>query len=176
MGKEGVQAVNNSDFAIGQFRFLNQLTLVYGKDIYRRVCIVILYSFYKNMSLVLTLFFFNFYNGQSGTTFYESILKLTWNFFLALPIIAYGCQDYYVSPQLSIKNPQLYKFGIRAEGLSVSVLLKWMAQAIVHAIIPFFIGVFIIEHPWSSDGELDGLTLYGTGVFTGLFLIMQVKV
>ena len=31
VGKEGMQAVNNSDFAIGQFRFLLQLMLVHGR-------------------------------------------------------------------------------------------------------------------------------------------------
>lgn len=76
IGKEGLQAVNNSDFAISQFRFLNHLLLVYGKDIYRRVCGVILYSFYKNIALVLTIFFFQFFTGQSGATFYDSILKV----------------------------------------------------------------------------------------------------
>lgn len=176
MGKEGVQAVNNSDFAIGQFRFLNQLILVYGKDVYRRVCVMILYSFYKNISLVLTLFFFNFYNGQSGTTFYESLMKLTWNFFLALPIIAFGCQDYYVSPQTSIEHPQLYKFGIKNMGLNTSVLLQWIIQSIIHAVIPFFVGVYIIETAWGTNGEMDGLTFYGTGIFTSLFMIMNFKV
>jgi hypothetical protein len=33
--------------AIGQFKYLQQLLLVHGRWNYRRVCIVILYSFYK---------------------------------------------------------------------------------------------------------------------------------
>ena len=33
IGKEGMEAVNNSDFAIGQFRFLRSLLLVHGGDV-----------------------------------------------------------------------------------------------------------------------------------------------
>jgi hypothetical protein len=36
-GKEGKQAVNSSDFAISQFRFLRRLLLVHGRWDYRRM-------------------------------------------------------------------------------------------------------------------------------------------
>jgi len=36
-GLEGQQAVNNSDYAIGQFRFLGDLLLVHGRFNYRRI-------------------------------------------------------------------------------------------------------------------------------------------
>ena len=48
-GKEGRQAVNNSDFAIGQFRFLKRLLLKHGRRNYRRMSKVIVYSFFKNI-------------------------------------------------------------------------------------------------------------------------------
>ncbi len=54
---------------------------------------MILYSFYKNIALVISLFLFNFYNGYSGTTLFESFVMAGWNFFLALPIIAIGIYD-----------------------------------------------------------------------------------
>ncbi len=58
---------------------------------------VILYSFYKNITLVLVLFFYNFFNGFSGTTLFESFVMAGWNFFLALPIIVIGITDHDVS-------------------------------------------------------------------------------
>ncbi len=61
---------------------------------------VILYSFYKNIALVISLFLFNFYNGYSGTTLFESFVMAGWNFFLALPIIAIGIYDTDVSVPL----------------------------------------------------------------------------
>ena len=62
-GHEGMQAVRASDFAIAQFHYLCRLLLVHGRWNYRRISMVILYSFYKNITSVLTLFYFCFYNG-----------------------------------------------------------------------------------------------------------------
>ena len=37
IGKEGMQAVQASDYAIAQFRFLKRLLLVHGRSNYRRI-------------------------------------------------------------------------------------------------------------------------------------------
>jgi phospholipid-translocating P-type ATPase (flippase) len=57
-GKEGRQAANNADFAIGEFKFLRRLLLVHGRWNYVRQAKVFLYSVHKNMVLTLTLFWF----------------------------------------------------------------------------------------------------------------------
>merc|ERR1712000_752119 len=49
-GVEGLQAARSADVAIGQFRYLRKLLLVHGAWSYQRVCKVILYSFYKNIT------------------------------------------------------------------------------------------------------------------------------
>jgi phospholipid-transporting ATPase len=54
-------------------RFLKDLLLVHGRWNYRRMSVVVLYSFYKNMVLVVTLFLFNISCGFSGTPVYEVI-------------------------------------------------------------------------------------------------------
>lgn len=86
-GNEGQQAVNASDFAIAQFRFLKRLILVHGRWDYRRISRVVLYSFYKNMVLVVTLFLYLLYCGFSGTSLFEGFTMAQYNFFLGLPII-----------------------------------------------------------------------------------------
>merc|ERR1711971_786693 len=70
-GKEGRQAVNNSDFAIAQFRFLKPLLLNHGRRNYRRVSTMIIYSFFKNIALVFVIFFFQADNGWSGSSLYN---------------------------------------------------------------------------------------------------------
>lgn len=40
IGKEGREAVNNSDFAIGQFRFLRQLLLVHGRQFFSSLSLI----------------------------------------------------------------------------------------------------------------------------------------
>jgi phospholipid-transporting ATPase len=55
-GMEGLQAARSADVAIGQFRFLRKLLLVHGAWSYSRISRVILYSFYKNITLYMTQF------------------------------------------------------------------------------------------------------------------------
>ena len=55
-GVEGLQAARSADIAIGQFRFLRKLLLVHGAWSYQRISKVILYSFYKNITLYMTQF------------------------------------------------------------------------------------------------------------------------
>ena len=57
-GLEGQQAVNSSDFAIAQFRFLEPLLLIHGRWNFMRMSKVILYFFYKNTALVGILMIF----------------------------------------------------------------------------------------------------------------------
>lgn len=55
-GMEGLQAARSADVAIGQFRYLRKLLLVHGAWSYHRISKVILYSFYKNITLYMTQF------------------------------------------------------------------------------------------------------------------------
>lgn len=65
-GKEGRQAVNNSDYAISQFRFLVRLLLVHGQLSHYRLARLIKYSFYKNIAFAFLLIYFQFFCGFSG--------------------------------------------------------------------------------------------------------------
>lgn len=65
-GKEGRQAVNNSDYAISQFRFLVRLLLVHGQLSHYRLARLIKYSFYKNIAFAFILIYYQFFNGFSG--------------------------------------------------------------------------------------------------------------
>ena len=57
-GQEGMQAVNASDYAIGQFRFLTRLLIVHGRWNYRRMSTLVSYMFYKNVLLCMVCNFF----------------------------------------------------------------------------------------------------------------------
>jgi phospholipid-translocating P-type ATPase (flippase) len=59
-GKEGRQAANNSDFAIGEFKFLRRLLLIHGRWNYSRQSRVFLYSVHKNMVISFSLFWYRF--------------------------------------------------------------------------------------------------------------------
>jgi phospholipid-transporting ATPase len=55
-GVEGLQAARAADVSIAQFRYLRKLLLVHGAWSYHRISRVILYSFYKNITLNMTQF------------------------------------------------------------------------------------------------------------------------
>jgi P-type E1-E2 ATPase len=50
-GHEGMQAVLASDYAIGQFRFLERLLLVHGRWSYKRISRLIMYPARTTMSV-----------------------------------------------------------------------------------------------------------------------------
>jgi hypothetical protein len=59
-GKEGLQAVMASDYAISQFRFLSKLLLVHGRWAYCRTANMALNYFYKNVAFLGVLFWYQF--------------------------------------------------------------------------------------------------------------------
>ncbi|DAZ95288.1 TPA: hypothetical protein N0F65_007778 [Lagenidium giganteum] len=172
-GQEGVQAVNASDYAIAQFRFLERLLLVHGRFNYRRVSKVILYSFYKNVALVIALFLFNFYNGQSGTSIFESFVMAGWNFFLALPIIAIGVFDEDVGPEQVMRYPKLYRSGQSNDELNVHRFSSWIINAIVQALLCFLLTIYGVQ---DVGGLSVGLYLQGTVVYSVLLMSANAKV
>ena len=119
-GKEGRQAVNNSDFAIGQFRFLKPLLLKHGRRNYRRMSKVIVYSFFKNIVLTFVLFYYQADCGWSGTSFYEAWVYSGFNFFLAFTPLAFGWFDVDTSAETVRKYPRLYAAGLHRMDLNVT--------------------------------------------------------
>jgi len=65
-GNEGMRAVQASDFALGQFRYLWRLILFHGRLSYIRNSEMVLYFFYKNILVTVPQFLFGFYHGFSG--------------------------------------------------------------------------------------------------------------
>merc|ERR1719473_2144168 len=94
-GLEGKQAVNNCDYAIGQFKYLQSLMLVHGRWCYRRTSLVIVYMFYKNVMLVLPQWFFGIFATFTGQNFYVEypLYQLSNMAYSAFPIILFGVFD-----------------------------------------------------------------------------------
>jgi phospholipid-transporting ATPase len=77
-GMEGLQAARSADVAIGQFRYLRKLLLVHGAWSYQRISKVILYSFYKNITLYMTQFWVSspLFEMWIATNFYSILSKM----------------------------------------------------------------------------------------------------
>lgn len=172
IGKEGRQAANNADFAIGQFKFLGPLMLVHGRANYRRQANVFLYCTHKNMCITLTLFWFSFYAAVSGSSMYEAMLYTSFNFVLGLPIIFYGFLDQDISKEYSASHPETFVTGRANTQLRPQQLMWWVFNAIMYSII---VCLFFYTAMCDSFQTWD-LYSFGTTVFTGLTLALQLKV
>lgn len=166
-GHEGLQAARSADFAISQFRYLKKLLLVHGTWSYARLSKVILFSFYKNITLYLTQFWFSFFNGFSGQTIYESWVLSLYNVaFTLLPPFAIGVFDQIVSARMLEKYPQMYTLGRKDELFNVSIFWGWATNAIFHSLILYFLVVNSLNYPETSIGA-PGFEGMDAGLFYG---------
>jgi phospholipid-transporting ATPase len=172
IGKEGRQAANNADFAIGQFKFLRHLMLVHGRANYLRQSKVFLYSVHKNFVLTLTLIYFSYYAAFSGTSPYESTVYTGFNLILGLPIICVGAFDHDMDDEFLLKYPQMYVTGRSNSQLSTGVFKKWGVNALLYAA---FTCAFCYSGLYDSFNTYD-LFLMGTFVFLMVTLLMTAKV
>jgi len=178
-GREGRQAVNTSDFAIAQFRFLKRLMLVHGRLDYRRTCKVVLYCFYKNIVLTLVLFAYTFCSGYSGQSLFDDYIHSAYNLILAWPVIAFGALDRDVSINTLLKYNILYVSGRDRLDLNIYMILAEIAQAVLDAFIIFAIPYYAYRQPfdiWSHDGHTEGIWVFGTTVYTILVIAMFYRI
>jgi len=161
-GKEGRQAVNNSDYAISQFRFLVPLLLVHGNLSYYRLARLIKYSFYKNITFAFMMFFYQFYNGFSGQALIDSITAAMFNVvFTSLPILLFAVLDRPVKQMSAfIRYPQLYNKKNSAALTTLSFWKTGVLQAIAHSAIIFFIPYYGIV---LSGGAQNITDVYSIG-------------
>lgn len=179
-GREGLQAANAADFSISQFRFLKRLLLVHGRWDYRRMTKVVLYSFYKNVVITLSLFYFNALTGFSGTSFYESLVYSSYNFVLGLPIVFIGILDRDISAKTALDHPSVYASGLYYMDLNLKKMLSWIAKAVAHSAIVFWIpyGVYsTYDASWDgTNGRVDGMAVAGLTTFCCLVWGMTLQV
>jgi phospholipid-transporting ATPase len=186
-GKEGTQAVRSSDYAIGQFKFLQRLLFVHGRDGYKRVSTFICYYFYKNIILVFADISFVFVSGFSGQVFFPSLLTLMYNcFWTSWPcIFAFGFErDLYknikITDKLNILGPQLmimiemYKKGVKGEYLNYSVFWKWLCYSVTHGAICYFMIGFGLGAD-SDNGRIFNHWTKSTIVFSCVLVIVTLK-
>ncbi|OMO57251.1 Cation-transporting P-type ATPase [Corchorus capsularis] len=175
-GLEGMQAVMASDFAIAQFRFLKDLLLVHGRWSYLRLCKVVTYFFYKNLTFTLTQFWFTFNTGFSGQRFYDDWFQSLYNvIFTALPVIIVGLFDKDVSSSLSKKYPELYKEGIRNMFFKWRVVAIWAFFAVYQSLVFFYFVTVSSSTSQGSSGKMFGLWDISTMAFTCVVVTVNLR-
>ncbi|KAJ6846578.1 phospholipid-transporting ATPase 3 isoform X2 [Iris pallida] len=175
-GLEGMQAVMASDFAIAQFRFLTELLLVHGRWSYLRICKVVTYFFYKNLTFTLTQFWFTFQTGFSGQRFYDDWFQSLYNvIFTALPVIIVGLFDKDVSASLSKRYPELYKEGIRNMFFKWRVVVVWAVFSFYQSLVLYYFIVTGSQNGNSPSGKTFGQWDVSTMAFTCIVVTVNLR-
>ncbi|KAJ3304337.1 hypothetical protein HDU76_005222 [Blyttiomyces sp. JEL0837] len=176
-GMEGLQAARAADFAIAQFRYLRKLLLVHGGWAYSRLSKLILYSFYKNITLYLIQLWFAFYNGFSGQTIFESWVQSAYNVgFALLQPVALGLFDQYVSARMLDRYPQMYKLGQRSEFYNNYTFSFWIANSFLHSFIIYqLMTVLNNESMMLGDGRVSTIWLVGSILYTIDLILITMK-
>uniref|UniRef100_A0A8C8VG02 Phospholipid-transporting ATPase n=1 Tax=Pelusios castaneus TaxID=367368 RepID=A0A8C8VG02_9SAUR len=167
-GQEGMQAVMASDFAISRFKHLKKLLLVHGHWCYSRLAKMVIYFFYKNVSYVSLLFWYQFFCGFSGATMIDYWQMIFFNlFFTSMPPILFGILDKDVSAETLLSLPELYKSGQNSEIYKRSTFSLAVLDAFYQSVICFFVPYLMYK-----DSDIDVFT-FGTPINTvSLFTIL----
>jgi len=175
-GKEGMQAVLASDYSIAQFRFLAQLMLVHGRYSYKRVSLLVLYFFYKNLLIAMINLWWSFFTGFSGQTIWDAYLGIGFNLlFTALPIIVVACMDQDVPQDALMRYPQLYRDGLKHISLNTPAFIRWVTAAVLGSLATFAIPAIVFNGPVFASGQVDGLWDVNTVIYASTVLVCNLK-
>lgn len=188
-GKEGTQAVRSADYALSQFKFLQRLLLVHGRNGYRRISAFICYYFYKNIILVFTEIYFVFFNGFSGQSFFSDFLPAMFNFcWTSWPcIFAFGFDKDIADDNYTFKNnllgkyfeimPSLYKAGQVGYYFNLKRFWGWLISAVLHGGTCFVLVIIGLENTSIfSNGNLLDHWFKSTIVFSLIIHIVTYKI
>ncbi|KAF0699074.1 Aste57867_10347 [Aphanomyces stellatus] len=174
-GEEGRQAVNSSDFAIGQFRFLSRLLLVHGRWNYNRIAHLILFTYYKNIVYCMSMYWYMLsYSAYSGALLYPVFIQQGYNlFFTSLPIIAFAVLDQDVPAEVAMAIPQLYNLTGR-KLFKNNRFWKWIVMGVVDSLILLYLLTFSSAIIETNGGTASLLNLGDLG-WTVLCLYMNIR-
>jgi phospholipid-transporting ATPase len=177
-GQEGLQAVNASDFAIAQFRFLRHLLLRHGLYNYHRIAQVVLYMFYKNVVIVLTQYFYivsySAFSGQKWTNEYNNQVFNV--LYTALPIIFLGIFDKMVLDDVALKFPTLYETGIKKVFFNRPIFLSWLVMPVLEAILMFILATQAFNAKTGVETDTGDLWTVGSVATAIVVLITNAKI
>ena len=174
-GREGMQAVMASDYAIGQFRFLKDLLLVHGRWSYQRIAEATLQSFHKNIAFVAVSFWYQFYCAFTSQYVYDYTFALFFNILLTfLPVAVVGCFDRDLERKNALLVPEAYQRGIKQKAYSIKVYSLYVMNAVWQGAACFFIPrLAYLDVAVDNRGHPESVMLLGNA--SGLAVIIAIN-
>ncbi|KAF8891364.1 hypothetical protein BD779DRAFT_1514830 [Infundibulicybe gibba] len=154
-GEEGLQAVNSSDYAIAQFRFLKKLLLVHGHWSYARNGTMLSNFFYKNIVPTGILWWFQIYSAWSGYYVFDYTYILFWNSLWTIAPLS-GLA-FLTGSRVLMELPELYHYGRKGYWFGIKQFLIFMFDGVVQSAVIFFITLYTYT---STTSRTDGYDVY----------------
>ena len=144
-----------------------KLLLVHGAWSYQRLSNAILYSFYKNIALYMTQFWFVFTNGFSGQSIAESWTLTFYNvLFTSLPpfVLGYLINLLVLDYWIDILN---YINWVKTEIFQCGDFWTWILNGFYHSAVIFLCSFFIYRYMnVASNGQTTDNWSWGVAVYT----------
>lgn len=151
-GKEGHQAAYNSDYAIGQFKYLKHLLFYHGRYILLRNAYFIYFFFYKGILFCFPNFIYGFYTGFSGTNFYDFVWFTFYTGLIstAPPVIYMVFEEdinvsFDANPELRELLPDIYKEFRDSASFNVGKYFIVFALGMIHSAILFLWSIYAFD-------------------------------
>ncbi len=176
-GEEGLRAVQASDYAIGEFKFLRRLLLFHGRINYYRITEMIFYFFYKNFVFTINHFYFGFFNNFSGQTVIDDWFISLYNLvFTSFPLIARATLDQDLLPTdgnvMNCLFPILYLENRNYPNFTVKEFLINLTRGSIHGIINFFVIIYTLNKTViDENGNTPDLWFSSVNIFTNIIIV-----
>lgn len=194
-GVEGMRAVQVSDFAIGEFRFLWKLVLVQGRWCYLRISEMILYFFYKNMAFTVIQFYYSFVCAYSGQSIYDDSYIVFFNLiFTSLPLMVRAImeKDVYYMVQANkyekgerlmkeveiLKKiyPKFYYKGQQNKLFNKVRYFNWVMQGLCHGAIIFGFCLIVFYYSvLNIGGYTNDIWVFSVFLYSCLIMVVDIK-
>ncbi|CAJ1416452.1 unnamed protein product [Effrenium voratum] len=122
---------------------------------------------------VLLMFYYTFLSGYAGQSLFEDMVRASYNFVLAAPIITTGVFDQDVTEDQVLADPRLYISGREGLDLNAVKLVEMLLSAAVHSCVIGYVMLLVFRD--MSILDAGDFYTFGTTVFSVLVISMNYR-
>ncbi|EUD67234.1 guanylate cyclase, other [Plasmodium inui San Antonio 1] len=177
MTPECIISSGYSDYCIQNFCCLRKLLFIYGSKHLYTISIILYWNFFKNIVLILPVFFYQAYASWSCVKIYPELLYTFFNiFWIFIPVIYYAFLQHNLNYDVLYNIPLFYALSRRKYNMSTLKFFPWIVEGIFYSVIVFFFAYTALrENSHLSNGEVVTISTFGNICFLGCFLISIVR-
>ncbi|CDU17892.1 guanylyl cyclase [Plasmodium yoelii] len=173
MTSKSIISAGYADYCIKNFCYLRKLLFIYGSKHLYSISIILYWNFFKNIILILPVFFYQAYASWSCVKIYPELLHtLISVFWVLIPIIYYMFLQHNLNYDILYNIPLFYALSRRKYNMSILKFLSWAFEAIFYSLVVFFFSYAALsENSHLNNGEVVTINTFGNICFLGCLLI-----